>query len=502
MTEAAIQSPPSPVALDPATASRNRVAIVLLLVSVFVVFLNETVMSVAVPKIIADFHVTPSAGQWLTTAFALTAAIVVPVTGWLLQRLNTRPVFITAMSLFVVGTFLAGIAPTFGVLLVGRVVQASGTAIMLPLLMTTVLTLVPLSDRGRMMGRISIVMSVAPAIGPAVSGLIVDALSWRFIFWIVLPIAAAALLVGILRVPNVSEPRRSPLDVLSVILSAFAFGGIVYGLSGLGASAEGDALVAPWIPIVVGAVFLVLFVVRQLMLQRRDAALLDLRTFRSRTFSITIVMFVIMMVSLFGVVIVLPFYAQNVLHTDVLISGLVLLPGGLIMGLIGPLVGRIYDRYGTRPLIVPGAVLVSLGFWGLAMLNQHMSVWFLLLPHILLSIGLGMLFTVLFTVSTSALPPHLYSHGSATLTTLQQVAGAAGTAVFIALLAAGSAAAGSTDPQRTTPSQLMEGVHWAFLFGAFVSLIPVVIAFFVRTPKAPELTDAELETGSIPVAHH
>ncbi|MGN6325977.1 MDR family MFS transporter [Pseudolysinimonas sp.] len=495
MTDAAVQAAPPSSPVDQAIASRNRVAIVLLLVSVFVVFLNETIMSVAVPKIIADFRVTPSAGQWLTTAFALTAAIVVPVTGWLLQRLNTRPVFITAMSLFVAGTLLAAVAPTFGVLLIGRVVQASGTAIMMPLLMTTVLTLVPLSDRGRMMGRISIVMSVAPAIGPAVSGLIVDALSWRFIFWIVLPIAAAALVVGILRVPNISEPRRSPLDVLSVILSAFAFGGLVYGLSGLGASAEGDALVAPWIPIAVGAAFLVLFVVRQLVLQRRDAALLDLRTFRSPTFSITIVMFVIMMVSLFGTVIVLPFYAQNVLHSDVLVSGLVLLPGGLIMGLIGPFVGRIYDRYGTRPLLVPGAVLVSLGFWGLAMLNQGMSVWFILLPHIVLSVGLGILFTVLFTVSTSALPPHLYSHGSATLTTLQQVAGAAGTAVFIALLAAGSAAAGSTDPQDTTPSQLMEGVHWAFLFGAFVSLVPIVIAFFVRAPRS-------LPADGAPIANH
>ena len=502
MTQAAVQTPTTSAEPDAATSSRNRVAIVLLLISVFVVFLNETVMSVAVPRIIDDFQVTPSAGQWLTTAFALTAAIVVPITGWLLQRLNTRPVFITAMSLFSAGTLLAAVAPVFGVLLFARVVQASGTAIMMPLLMTTVLQLVPLSDRGRMMGRISIVMSVAPAVGPAVSGLIVDSLgSWRYIFWIVLPIALAALVVGILRVPNISEPRKSPLDVLSVILSAFAFGGIVYGLSGLAASAEGDALIPAWIPIAVGAVFLVLFVVRQLLLQRRDAALLDLRTFRSHTFSITIVLFVIMMVSLFGTVIVLPFYAQNVLHSDVLISGLVLLPGGLIMGLIGPLVGRIYDKYGTTPLLVPGAVLVSLGFWGLAMLGPGMSVWFILLPHIVLSIGLGILFTVLFTVSTSALPPHLYSHGSATLTTLQQVAGAAGTAAFIALLAAGSAAAGSTDPQHTTPSQLMEGVHWAFLFGAFVSLVPIVIAFFVRTPKQPELTDAELETGAV-ATHH
>lgn len=502
MTEAVVPTAATTASPDPAVASRNRVAIVLLLISVFVVFLNETIMSVAVPDIMADLKITPSAGQWLTTAFALTAAIVVPVTGWLLQRLNTRPVFITAMSLFTVGTLIAAVAPVFGVLVLGRVVQASGTAIMMPLLMTTVLTLVPPSDRGRMMGRISIVMSVAPAIGPAVSGLILTVLPWRFLFWLVLPIAVVMLVIGIVRVPNISEPRTSPLDVLSVVLSALAFGGVVYGLSALGANAEGTAIVSPWVPLAVGAVFLVLFVVRQILLQRRDAALLDLRTFRSPTFSISIVLFIVMMVALFGTVIVLPIYVQRVLLSEPIVIGAILLPGGLIMGLIGPFVGRIYDRWGTAPLLVPGAVLVSLGLWGLAMLTQDTPVWFILFPHVIMSIGLGILFTTLFTVSTSALPPHLYSHGSATLTTLQQVAGAAGTAAFIALLAAGTAFAGGTDAEHSAPSEVMVGVHWAFLTGAFVSLAPIVIAFFIRKPKAPELTDAELETGSIPTPAH
>ena len=173
MTDAAVQNAAAGATapLDDATSRRNRVAIALLLAAVFVVFLNETVMSVAVPPIMKDLGITPSAGQWLTTAFALTTAIVVPITGWLLQRLNTRPVFIAAMTLFSAGSLIAAVSPTFGVLLTGRVVQASGTAIMMPLLMTTVLQLVPMSDRGRIMGRISIVMSVAPAIGPAVSGL-------------------------------------------------------------------------------------------------------------------------------------------------------------------------------------------------------------------------------------------------------------------------------------------------------------------------------------------
>lgn len=485
MTEAVVRAPVASATADP-IASRNRVAIVLLLIAVFVVFLNETVMSVAVPDIMTDLHITPSAGQWLTTAFALTAAIVVPVTGWLLQRLDTRPVFVAAMSLFTAGTLVAAVAPVFGVLVLGRVVQASGTAIMMPLLMTTVLQLVPRSDRGRMMGRISTVISVAPAIGPAVSGLILTVLPWRFLFWIVLPIAAIMLVVGILRVPNISEPRKAPLDVLSVILSAFAFGGIVYGLSALGAAAEGSALVPAWIPIAVGAVFLVLFVLRQLVLQRGDRALLDLRTFRSRTFTMSIVLFVVMMVALFGTVIVLPIYVQRVLHSEPLVIGVILLPGGLVMGLVGPFVGRVYDRFGTAPLLVPGTVLVSLGLWGLAMLTDRTPVWFILFPHVVMSLGLGMLFTVLFTVSTSALPPRLYSHGSATLTTLQQVGGAAGTAAFIALLAAGTAAAGGTDADHSKASEVMVGVHWAFLAGAFVSLGTIVIAFFVRRPREPE----------------
>ncbi|HXR44659.1 MAG TPA: DHA2 family efflux MFS transporter permease subunit [Pseudolysinimonas sp.] len=488
MTQNAVVDSTNPgIGEDDATASRNRVAIVLLLIAVFVVFLNETVMSVAVPDIMKDLNITPSAGQWLTTAFALTMAVVIPTTGWLLERLNTRPVFVTAMSLFSAGTLIAATSPSFGLLIVGRVVQATGTGIMMPLLFTTVLQLVPLADRGRMMGRISIVISVAPAIGPAISGLVLTVLPWRFLFWLVLPIAVTVLIIGIFRVPNVTEPRKAPLDILSVVLSALAFSGVVYGLSGLGATAEGAAVIAPWIPLTIGAVFLVLFVLRQLQLQKTDRALLDLRTFLSRTFTLSIVLLSIMMISLFGMVIVLPMYVQRVLGDEPLVIGLLLLPGGLIMGLLGPLVGRLYDRFGPRPLLAPGAAVVSLGFWGLAMLDQNSPLWLVLVSHVVLSIGLGFLFTVLFTVGTAALPPHLYSHGSATIATIQQVAGAAGTAAFIALLAAGTAAAGGTDAEHAQAAQIAVGVHWAFLTGAIVSLAAIVIAAFIKRPVAPEV---------------
>ena len=218
---------------------RDRSIIITLLVATFVMILNETIMSVALPQLMVDLGISARTVQWLTTAFMLTMAVVIPTTGFLLQRISTRTVFMLAMGLFSAGTLLAAIAPGFWLLLPARIVQASGTAVMLPLLMTTVLTLVPIERRGVVMGNISIAISVAPAIGPTLSGLILQYLSWRFMFVLVLPIALAALVYGARRLVNIGEPGHQKLDLVSVLLSVPAFGGIVYGLSQLGRDAAG-----------------------------------------------------------------------------------------------------------------------------------------------------------------------------------------------------------------------------------------------------------------------
>ena len=218
------------------SADGNRV-IWLLLAAAFVAILNETTMGVAIPHLITDLGITAVAAQWLTTAFMLTMAVVIPITGFLLRRFPTRVMFIAAMSLFSLGTLIALVSPGFPTLLVGRVVQASGTAIMMPLLMTTIMNVVPPHARGRMMGRVSMVIALAPAIGPTMSGVLLDTLGWRWIFGIVLPIALAALAVGAIWIRNIGETIREPIDALSVVLSAFGFGGVVYGLSQIGGAA-------------------------------------------------------------------------------------------------------------------------------------------------------------------------------------------------------------------------------------------------------------------------
>ncbi|WP_425955570.1 MDR family MFS transporter [Xylanimonas sp. McL0601] len=459
-------------------------AIALLLASTFVVILNETTMSVALPPIMEDFHVTAATGQWLTTAFMLTMAVTIPATGFLLQRFGTRVSFLLAMSLFSAGTLLAILAPVFGVLVAARVVQALGTAIMLPLLMTTVMNLVPPQHRGKIMGNVSLVISAAPALGPTLSGAVLEPLGWRAVFGVVLPIAVAALVVGAVLLRDVSERVHKRLDALSLVLAALGFGGLVYGLTSLGEAVGGHVPVPPAVPLVVGVVMLVLFAWRQLRLQRSDDAVLDLRVFASRGFSTGLGVLAISMLAMFGSFIVLPLVLQRALGLEPLATGLLVLPGGLAMGLLGPVVGNLYDRVGPRPLVVPGAAMVAVAFAGMATIRPSTDWPFVLAAHVLMSLGLALVFTPLFTTTLGSLMPRLYSHGSAAVGTVQQLAGAAGTAMFVALLTARSV---SLAEDGAHPAEaLTGGASLAFTVGALVMAAATLLAFTLRRPPIPE----------------
>lgn len=467
--------------LDDATRRRNTTVIWLLIVSAFTVILNETIMGVAIPHLMTDLGITAVAAQWLTTAFLLTMAVVIPTTGFMLQRFPTRSLYIVAMSLFVAGTLLAALAPGFAVLLVARVIQATGTAVMLPLLITTVMELEPPATRGRRMGLISVVISVAPAIGPTISGLILTTFSWRFMFVAVLPVAGTVLAIGLARMRTVNEPRKAPIDLLSIPLTAVGFGGLVYGLSRVGESAEGGSATA-WIALGVGVVGVALFIWRQIALQRRDTALLDLRTFRTPAFVFSVLLFVVSMMGLFGTIILLPLYMQGVLDYSVLTSGLLLLPGGLVMGLLAPGVGRAFDRLGPRPLLIPGMAVVAGSLWALSIVVSSSTEWWVLLAcHVSLSLGLAFVFTPLFTSSLSSLPPRLYSHGSAIVSTIQQVAAAAGTALFVSTMAA--VAARHADAGAVAAVAQSEGIKVALLVGACLTTLGVPLAAMLRKPE-------------------
>ncbi|HEX7004314.1 MAG TPA: DHA2 family efflux MFS transporter permease subunit [Trueperaceae bacterium] len=469
-------------------SQRDWSTIIMLLIAAFTVILNETIMNVALPTLMVELDVEPNTVQWLSTAFLLTMAVVIPMTGFILQRFTTRVVFIAAMSLFSLGTLLAGIAPGFLPLLVGRVVQASGTAIMIPLLMTTILGLVPANIRGGVLGTVSIVISVAPALGPTVSGLILNALPWRFMFLLVLPIALVVLVIGATRLVNVGEVRRSSIDVVSVVLSAFGFGGFVYGVSraGEGPGAWSDPQVVA--AMVVGALSLVIFFARQRALQRSGDPLLDLRAFRYPMFTLSVAIFMIVMMGLFGSMILLPIYLQNVRGFGSLETGLLLLPGGALMGLAAPIVGRLYDRYGPQVLTTPGAALLTLILWRFSTITADTPVAVLLSLHLVLSLGMAMIFTPLMTTGLNPLPARLHSHGSAIMSTLQQVAGAVGTALLITIMTNRAIVLG-----RTVSTDLAQaaGLRSAFGVASAIALVALVLTFFLRRSLPEEVEEEE-----------
>ncbi|XKK38199.1 DHA2 family efflux MFS transporter permease subunit [Nocardiopsis sp. ARC36] len=469
----AAETPP-PEGEGPRPTARVAPVIAVLAVSALLMILNETVLSVVLPQLMQEFRVEATTVQWLTTGFMLTMAVVIPTTGYLLQRFTTRALFTAALLLFLAGTALAAVAPDFTAMLLARVVQACGTAIILPLLMTTTLTSVPVAHRGTVMGLNSVVISVAPAIGPTVSGVVADSLGWRWVFGLMLVIGVVTLVLGLVFIRVADETRRAPLDLLSVVLSVFGFGGLVYGLASVGAAVAGA-----WQPpaaLVVGVAALALFTVRQVRLQRSGAALLDLRPFAVHNFRVSLVIVVVCMATMLGTVVVLPIYLQTALGLSMLTTGLLLLPGGLVQGLLSPLIGRIYDSVGPRPLVVPGALLLCGGQWWLGTVGADTSAGLVVAMHVVFCIGMAMLMTPLMTLSLGALPRSLYGHGSAIMNTLQQLAGAAGTALLVAAMSIGAAAAaalGGAGAQAV-------GTQDAFVLGGCLGLVAVVCAPFVR----------------------
>lgn len=467
-------SHPTPAPTSGAKTSAGDMAVLRWLVAAtFIVILNETIMINAIPDLKEHFGVGNGAAQWLTTAFMLTMAVVIPITGFFLQRVTTRQAFALAMTVFSIGTLLAASTPPsmFWLLIVARVIQASGTAVMMPLLMTTLMSVVPENDRGRVMGNVTLAMSVAPALGPAVSGLILSSLSWRWMFILVLPVAALIAIAGLARLKNVGEPVPGSIDVPSVLASALGFGGLVYGLSLIGRE---DAPLSPYLLIGVAVVVLALFVWRQISLQNGGSPLLDLRTLTHRTYTLSLVLMALAFMGFLGSMLLVPLYLQDIRGLTPLQTGLLMMPGGLAMGLLGPRVGKAFDNFGGRALVIPGSVGITLALGLFTQISQTTPYALILGAHVLLMVSLALVFTPVFTLGLGAVPPQLYSHASSLLGALQQVAGAMGAALSVAVLTA------RQDSLRSAGSSVLGayngGMQWAFGLSAILSVGVIVLA--------------------------
>lgn len=462
-----------------------------LLIGAFVAFLNQTLMNVALPKIMEDLAINANKAQWLTTGYMLVNGVLIPVTAYLIAKFSTRQIFITAMTLFTIGTLVCGLSPTFTILMVGRVIQAAGAGILMPLMTVVFLTIFPIEKRGQAMGTMGIAMILAPAIGPTLSGYVVEHYSWRLLFYIILPFSIIATAIGIAFVKNVTRQSRPKLDYPGVILSTLGFGSLLYGFSDAGTDGWGSAIVIGCL--VVGAISLILFVIRQLT---TDHPLLEFRIFKYNMYSLTTIINMLVTMAMFAGMILLPIFLQNIRGFSPIESGLLMMPGAILMGIMSPITGRIFDKVGARWLSVAGLAITAITTFGLSRLAIDTTYGYMMFIYTARMFGMSMLMMPIQTAGLNQLPQRLNAHGTAMSNTLRTVAGAIGTAILVTIMSsklkthlADAVAAGQVDPTdktamiAATADATIYGVNYAFIVATGMTVVALIMAFFIRKTK-------------------
>jgi EmrB/QacA subfamily drug resistance transporter len=455
----------------------KKVLLFVLLLGGFLSILNQTLLNVALSEFMEIFDVSPTTVQWLATGFMLVNGVLIPVTAFLMKRFSTRQLFISSMLLLLFGSIFCAIATNFSVLLIGRMIQAAGAGIIMPLMMSVAMFIFPPEKRGSAMGLLGLAMIFAPAIAPTLSGFVIEYVSWRWLFIGLIPLVGIVILLAFKYLINVSEGSKADLDVLSVILSTIGFGLVLYGFSKAGSNGWGDALVLT--TIILGIIVLVLFTIRQL---RSSDPFLNVLVFKNKTFTMTSLINIIVTMMLYADMILLPIYLQDGRGFTAFDAGLLLLPGAIVNAFLSPVTGKLYDRYGAKPLFIIGLIFVIPSMWVVTDLTETTSFTFLMIRTIFLRIGLSFITMPLNTAGLNALPQKLITHGTAVNNTVRQIAGAIGTAVVVTIYTskateyAGSLVnQGVTERSKELASIFASGESYYFMMG--LAIIALVITF-------------------------
>ncbi len=462
------------------------VMIITMLLGEFFGLLNETLLTTALPSIMKDFHIQYSQVQWLTTAFLLTNGVVIPLSALVIQRFTTRQVFLTGILIFFIGTIVGGFSPNFTILLFARIIQALGSGIMMPLMMTTILDIFEPHERGKYMGIFGLVIGLAPAIGPTLSGYLVEYFNWRSLFHVVAPIAAITFIIALFTVKNVGTNVKVPIDIISIILSVFGFGGLLYGTSSISHDGWDDPIV---ITTIIGGIILVaLFIWRQSHL---ETPLLNFGVFKNKQFAIGLLIMAVTMISMIGSETVLPMFVQNLLNESALDSGLILLPGAIVMAVMSMTSGAMYEKFGAKPLAIIGMLIVIITTSYFVVMDEHTSTIMLATVYAIRMIGIALGLMPVMTHTMNQLTPEMNAHGSSMTNTVQQISGSIGTAGLITILSQASQhfSPKMSDYKGMNKQEIigqikidtmLHGYHAGFLFAVIITVISFLCTFMIK----------------------
>ncbi|UOB20949.1 DHA2 family efflux MFS transporter permease subunit [Macrococcus armenti] len=465
---------------------KSTIIMITFLIGAFFTFLNETLLNIALTKIMTVFHVDAPTVQWLATGFMLVMGVLMPLSATIIQWFNTRQLFIGLMSIFLFGTLVAGFAVNFPMLLAGRMIQAAGTGLLIPVIMNAMLLLFPPHERGKVMGNFGLVMMFAPAIGPTLSGVIVDTLGWRWLFFAVVPFVLFSIGFAFKYLDNVGEVTKPKVDVFSVILSTVGVAGVIYGFSSVSSVQGGFTNPLVFVSIITGFIALFIFVLRQ---KKLSSPLLDMTVFKYGNYSKGMFIFVVVVMAMFASEIVMPMYLQGPMGFSAKVAGMILLPGALLNGAMSPVMGRIFDKIGPRKMIIPGMFVLMAVMFFYSTIHPGIPLYVFIIVYMILMFSISMIMMPSHTNAINQLPKHLYPHGTAIGNMIQPIAGAMGISVFVSIMTHGQKKAldGISRPtHEQIQAALTSGVHHAYWFAIVLTVIGFIIALFITRSESPE----------------
>lgn len=496
-----------------------------MLFGMFIAILNQTLLNVALPKINTEFNISASTGQWLMTGFMLVNGILIPISAFLFNKYSYRKLFIIGLALFTLGSLVCAISFNFPIMMSGRVLQAIGAGILMPLGSNVIVTIFPPEKRGVAMGTMGIAMILAPAIGPTLSGYIVQNYDWNVMFYGMFFIGIIAIVIGLFWFKLYQSTTNPKADIPGIIYSTIGFGSLLYGFSEAGNKGWGSTEIVTMF--IVGTVFIIFFILREL---RMKAPMLSLEVLKYPTYTLTTIINMIVMMSLYGGMILLPLYLQNLRGFSALDSGLLLLPGALVMGALGPVAGKLLDTIGIKPLAIFGIGIMTYATWELSKLNMDTTYLHIMWIYIVRSFGMAFVMMPIITAGMNALPPRLISHGNAFVNTMRQLAGSIGTAILVTVmttqqtnhLSAFSEELDKTNPviqdhmrelaqqyggesaamklllEHVNKLASVEGVNDAFIVATIISAIALILSLFLQGKKKAQLSAEKANAEDYP----
>jgi EmrB/QacA subfamily drug resistance transporter len=429
----------------------------------------STAMATALPNVIAYFGISTTSGQWITSGYSLAMGMVMPLTAFLITRFPTKKLYVSGITTFLIGLFLSIFATNFGVMMVGRVLQACGNGILLSVAQVTILTIYPTEKKGTMMGTYGLATTAAPVIAPTIAGLMIDAFGWKSIFYVVLVVMLLSLLMSIAVFENVLELQDKKFDFISFAESILGFGGITLGIGNI--SSYGLLSLYAGIPLVVGIIGCTLFVVRQLGLNK---PFLDIRILQNRSYRNSVIASMLLYFTMMGSSVLMPLYVQTVMGRSAVVSGLVTLPGSLATALISPVAGKIYDKMGIRKIFIPGSILLLISSLGMSFITLSTPLAVASALNVLRNVSIGGLMMPLLTWGTGNVAKNRVADASSLLTSFRTIAGSIGSAVFVGIMTF----VADTSAERLGSNALMHGMNMAFAAMALSALILALFAIF------------------------